>query len=103
LQDVRKTLIKRGRNQEYTMVHVKNYAATRVFYSFASAIVEVVIFFLLKLTVAKKWYEKPLKNSMIWVKKNKKRISRKGISFFVIASLPVIIFMPDRCFQSFKR
>lgn len=68
----------------------------------ASAIVGVIIFFLLKFTIGQKsWYDKTIEEFNYQSEEEQKRISRKGIRFFFIASLPVIAFILDAIFSIF--
>ena len=68
------------------------------------AIVGVIIFFLLKLAIGKKsWYDKTIEEFNNYSVEEQKRISRRGIRFFLIASLPVIFFILDAIFSVFKK
>jgi len=66
------------------------------------AVVGVIIFILLKVTIGQKtWYDKTIEEFNNYSEEEQKRISRKGIRYFFIASLPVILFILDALFSLF--
>lgn len=69
---------------------------------FLAAMIGIVIFFLLKLTIGKKnWYDKTIDEFNSKSEEEQKRISWKGILYFFLLSIPVIAFMTDAIFSIF--
>jgi len=70
---------------------------------FLAAIVGVIVFLLLKRTIGKKsWYDDTIEEFNNSDEDKQKRISRKGIRFFFIGSLPIILLMLAAIFSVFK-
>jgi len=66
------------------------------------AVIGVIIFIILKLTIGKQnWYDNTIEEFKNMNETEQDRISRKGLKYFFIASIPVIVFMLDAIFSIF--
>jgi len=66
------------------------------------AVIGVIIFIVLKLTIGKQsWYDETINQFKGMDDAEQDRISRKGLRYFFIASIPVIIMIADALFSLF--
>ena len=66
------------------------------------AVMGVVVFIFLKLTIGtKRWYDDTIEQFNSKSEEEQERIAKKGLRYFVIAFLPVIIFMLNALISMF--
>ena len=61
---------------------------------FLAAVISLIVFFTLKFLIGNKtWYDQTVEQFTRMLPEEQKRVAKKGIQYFVIASLPVAIFI----------
>lgn len=62
--------------------------------SFLAAVIGLIVFFILRYFIGSKgWYERTVEQFNALHREEQKKISKKGIWYFFIAALPVILFI----------
>lgn len=70
------------------------YANGKTAGKFLAAVIGLAVFFVLKILIGtKRWYDKTVEQFTGMLPDEQKQISKKGIRYFFIAALPVIVFI----------